>query len=498
MLRRKFLLDCSLILGFSALGFGVMGYHPGIEDDGIYLTAIKSNLNPSLFPHDSEFFRLQLQATLFDKWMAGLIRFTGLSVSVMELLCQFGAIVLTLFACWSIVRQLFPEKRAQWAGVAMVAAMFTLPVAGTALFLVDQHLHARNVATALVLLAVSWVLAGKRFRVIPLLILAMLIHPIMATLGVSFCICLSLSFSEPAMLWLTRRKTALAEAVPLAAAVPLGWILEPPNPLWKKALDTRTYYYLYKWTWYEWLGALAPLLLFWLLWRLARRRNETVLARFALSVFVYGMLQQGLAMFVLSFPSLVRLTPLQPMRYLQIVYFFMALIGGAYIGKYLLKSSVWRWAAFLLIFNGSMLAAQCAEFDGSQHIEWPGRAPENSWLQAFAWIRVNTPTSAYFALDPRYLEAPGEDYHSFRALAERSQLADAIKDTAVVTQVPELGEDWNRQVEAQDGWRQFRLGDFERLKAEFGVDWVLVDYPNQPAGLECQWHNDLLTVCEIP
>ena len=44
-------------------------------------------------------------------------------------------------------------------------------------------------------------------------------------------------------------------------------------------------------------------------------------------------------------------------------------------------------------------------------------------------------------MDPNYLAAPGEDYHSFRALAERSQLADAIKDTAVVTKVPELGPD---------------------------------------------------------
>ena len=492
VLKRKLLLDILLLIGFSTLGFCVMGYHPGIEDDGIYLSAIKSDLNPALFPHDAEFFRLQVQATLFDKWVAGLIRITGIPIPAMEMLCQFATIVLTLFACWSIVRQLFAERRAHWAGVAMVAAMFTLPVAGTALFLVDQHLHARNVATALILLAVSWILAGKRWEAFPLLALAFVIHPIMAVLGISFCFCLSLSFSELDPLWLwSKRKAALA------SAVPLGWILEPPNPLWKKALDTRTYYYLYKWTWYEWLGAIAPLLLFWLLWRLARSRNETVLARFALAVFVYGVLQQALAMFVLAFPSLVRLTPLQPMRYLQIVYFFLALIGGAYIGKYLLKASVWRWTVFLLVFNGTMLTAQRLEFDGSQHIEWPGRAPENPWLQAFAWIRVNTPSNAYFALDPWYLAAPGEDYHSFRALAERSQLADAIKDTAVVTQVPELGEDWNRQVEAQQGWKDFKLADFERLKAEFGVDWVVVSYPQQ-AGLDCHWHNDSLAVCEIP
>jgi hypothetical protein len=95
------------------------------------------------------------------------------------------------------------------------------------------------------------------------------------------------------------------------------------------------------------------------------------------------------------------------------------------------------------------------------------------------------------------MEAPGEDYHSFRALAERSQLADAVKDAAVVTMVPVLGRVWERQVEAEEGWRNFKLADFERLKTQFGVDWVLVSYP-EPEGLHCRWHNRLLAVCQIP
>jgi hypothetical protein len=200
---------------------------------------------------------------------------------------------------------------------------------------------------------------------------------------------------------------------------------------------------------------------------------------------------------MLSSQALIRLTPLQPMRYLHIVYFFFALIAGALAGKHLLKASIWRWALFLLVFNGTMFAAQRAEFSSSQHIEWPDRAPSNPWLQSFAWIRANTPTDAYFALNPRYLESPGEDYHNFRALAERSQLADAIKDTAVVTQVPELAAEWDRQVQAQLGWKDFSLADFERLKTTFGVDWVLVKYP-EPAGLLCAWHNQELSVCRIP
>jgi hypothetical protein len=144
-----------------------------------------------------------------------------------------------------------------------------------------------------------------------------------------------------------------------------------------------------------------------------------------------------------------------------------------------------------------MFFAQRQLFASTPAIELPSTVSANPWMQAFAWTRQSTPTGSYFALDPHYLALPGNDYHSFRALAERSQLADAIKDTSVVTKVPELGPVWQRQVQAQSGWTGFQLRDFERLKAEFGVDWVLVSYP-QPEGLLCRWHNASLAVCQIP
>jgi hypothetical protein len=233
------------------------------------------------------------------------------------------------------------------------------------------------------------------------------------------------------------------------------------------------------------------------LWRFAQKRGETLLARFALGVVFYGVFQQAVAMIMLTPSALVRLTPLQPMRFLHLIYLFMVLMAGCLLGRYVLKASIGRWSVFLLVVNGPMFASQQILFGGSQHLELPWRTSANPWLQAFEWIHSNTPVDAYFAVDPNYLAAPGEDYHSFRALAERSQLADAIKDTAVVTQVPELGPRWAKQVDAQAGWKGFQLADFERLKAEFGIDWVLVSYP-QPAGLKCQWHNNLLSVCAIP
>ena len=480
-----------LILAFSLIAVAVMGYHPGIEDDGVYLTAVKGDLNPVLYQHDAQFFRVQLEATLFDKWVAGFIQFTHIPVEVTELLLQFASILLIIVGCWSIARVLFTEERARWAGVALTAAMMTLPVAGTALYLADQHLHPRNVSTAIILFAVSRILEKKMWQAVPLLMLSFVLHPIMASLGISFCCFLAISMLDPVHVWLRSLRDSLA------STVPLGWIFESPTPIWHKALQTRTYFFLYRWTWYEWLGALAPLALFCILWRIALKRGKTVLARFGLAIFAYGIFQFGVALIIQETPSFIRLTPLQPMRFLHLIYFCMTLVGGCLIGKYFLKASAWRWALFLVVINAGMFASQRALYPGSLHLELPGRRSANPWLQSFAWIRNNTPADAYFAMDPRYLEAPGEDYHSFRALAERSQMADALKDTAVVTQVPDLGPDWDRQVTAQAGWKGFKISDFKRLKADFGVDWVLVSYP-QTAGLDCPWHNDTLVVCRIP
>jgi sugar phosphate isomerase/epimerase len=101
-----------------------------------------------------------------------------------------------------------------------------------------------------------------------------------------------------------------------------------------------------------------------------------------------------------------------------------------------------------------------------------------------------------FALDPRYMELPGEDYHGFRALAERSVLADELKDAGMAARVPRLAPRWLREVEAQRGWRDFQRPDFLRLKAEFGVDWVVLTAPGVE-GLPCPYRNSQVVVCWV-
>ena len=89
----------------------VQGYHPGLEDDAFYLAAIKQDLNPSLFPHDADFFRVQFQATVFDKLIAFSLRWTHVPVEWGILFWQWAVTVLILWGCWRISRRCRSEER---------------------------------------------------------------------------------------------------------------------------------------------------------------------------------------------------------------------------------------------------------------------------------------------------------------------------------------------------------------------------------------------------
>ena len=51
---------------------------------------------------------------------------------------------------------------------------------------------------------------------------------------------------------------------------------------------------------------------------------------------------------------------------------------------------------------------------------------------------------------------PARIFTDFARWPSAASLADAVKDAAVVTQVPELGPVWLRQVQAQEGWQQLQ------------------------------------------
>jgi hypothetical protein len=508
----------------TAAAFLVMGYHPGLEDDAFYLAAIKRNLNPALFPHDADFFRLQFQATIFDKLVALSVRLTRLPIAWTELLWQWAAIFFLLQGCWRIVRRCFSGSSAQWVAVALVAVLLTLPVSGTGIYLADPYLHPRTLATAAIVAALVEVIDRRFWRAGVLLAIAFCIHAIMASFGISLS----------AFLWWTMRKPtpqpdsqANVVLLPIAVAFPLGWIFEPSSDAWRQAAATRSFYFLAHWQWYEWLGIFAPLaLLFGLRLFLQSHRRATpecpvrasALLPLLSALIHYGVFQTVVGLLVMLPPSLERLRPFEPMRYLQLLYLLFVLIVGGLLGEFLERKAAQsrdlpshsplvtgRWPLLLFIpLAAGMFDAQRQMFPATAHIEWPGGMSQNAWLQAFGWIRQNTPVDSLFALDPHYVELPGEDYHGFRALAERSALADYVKDGGMAARVPRLAPRWLKEVTAQSGWQDFRPADFARLQHDFGVNWVIISHDARDPGpsrsypgLTCVYRNQLVYVCRL-
>ncbi len=458
----------------------VHGYHPAVEDAEIYLPGIKRVLNPSLYPYNDGFFASHASRTFFPNLIAASVRLTHLPLDYTLLLWHVLSIFLLLLACWKISRICFHDIRAQVGSVTLVAALLTLPVAGTALYIVDQYLNTRSLSTPAVMFAVASALEGKRLQSLLWIIFTGLIHPLMVVFGFAFIL----------LMWVVRRVSS-----PSYALVLFPLVLAAPSEAYRETLNMHSYFFLLRWQWYEWVGIFAPLGIF--LWVYYLARGQRPQLRLVAATAIWFGLLSFLAGVIITIPSrFAGLTLLQPMRALHLLYILLLTLAGGLLGMEVLQEKAWRWILLLLPLCGIMCYVQRQTFPATPHLELPWTATGNDWVRAFLWIRNNTPPDAYFALDPRHMELPGEDQHGFRAIAERSMLADRVKDSGAVTMFPGLAQEWKRQVQAQDGWQSFRLVDFLRLRYTFGVNWVVLERPGL-IGLDCPYSNKTVLVCRI-
>ena len=495
-MKRKDFLYLSLL---TAATFFVHGYHPAVEDAAVYNPSILKLLHPQLYPFGSEFFELQARLTLYPQFIASSIQLTHLSLEWTLFTWQIVTAFLVLFAAKLLITLCLEGQAAQWAGVCLITALFTLSVAGTALYIKDEYLTPRAFALIAALFMIIAALKRKHWPILLLAAFSAVIHPMMFIYGVSFV---------AVLLWIRWREsptTTPAEASLAAAAtlaLPFGFTFKYPSETYIQVIHMRRYFFLAEWRWYEWLGLVGPIAILWGFARLARRQNRQTLSLLCWAAVVYQSVWLLISIVMTVPPQLIILAHYQPMRSLQLTYVMMFLIGGAFLGEYVLRHRVWAWLALFVPLSFGMFYAQRQLFPASQHIEWPGRAPTNDWLRTFAWIRANTPEDAVFALNPNQMNLPGEDEQGFRALAQRSMLADAVKDSAPAAILPEfpLAEEWKRETDALAGWDQFQIGDFARLHRDWNVTWVVLDLASRvdrPA-LDCPYLRGSLMVCKTP
>jgi hypothetical protein len=476
-----------VLIAFAALL--VHGYHLGVDDAEIYVPAIKKAADPGLYTFGSEFFMAHSHLSLFPSVVGASARLTHLPVDLVIFLWHFGGICLLLMASWRLLSLCFRNEGSRWGGIALLAGVLTVPVAGTALAIMDPYLTARSLSTPAMVFAVACYLAGNRRGSLLWLLAVALIHPQMSVYGAAFLVCLALARHRQ-----TREHVAAASAV-CASAMPFLFPFGQAHGPAREALFSRTYFFLSNWTWYEWLGVVAPLGIAWWLASKTPRNTMPMFRPVLRALVVVGALFTAAGLIVTFSPQLENFTRLQPMRAFHLIYVIFFLVLGGLIGEYLLRHDIRRWLGLFVPLAVSMWCVQQDTYASSSHVEWPGVADRNRWNTAFIWIRNHTPKNAVFALDPDYMLRPGEDSQGFRALAERSALAENIKDSGAVSLFPELAVEWKAEVTAQHGWQQFRPEDFQNLAKEYPVTWIVADHP--PLHAICPYMSGGLVVCRI-
>src|SRR5271155_4615948 len=274
----------------------VQGYHPFAEDAEIYLPGVEKILHPGLFPVGPEFFQSHASLTFFPNLIAFSLRVTHLPMEVGLFLWHVASIFLLLLACWELSGLFFSNARARWGGVCLVAALLTIPVAGTALYIMDQYLNPRNLAAFAAIFAVTRTLENKYAQALLWLAFAVCVHPLMGAFACSFCSLLA------AMKYGMKRaevRNAGANATIESSAagvlgcllLPFGISLDPPSsPAYHQAALRHGFHYIQRWQWYEQFGILAPVVLFWWFGRMARARGSRRLDLLCRAFIIYDLI----------------------------------------------------------------------------------------------------------------------------------------------------------------------------------------------------------------
>jgi hypothetical protein len=496
-----------LLVALTILVLLVHGYHPLAEDGGLYAAGVLWKLDPTLFPQYTAFVTEHLRFSIFAPFVAAIVRHAPLSLAWTLLLLYLLSIALTLFAARQILRRIIVSEAAQLAGIALLVAWWTLPVAATSLMLMDPYLTARSLSLPLSLLAIAFALDNWRRRpraplaCILLLLLAFLFHPLMASYAVAFVISLQIVKHRRALpLFL------LLTALALAAALIIQLHAPPETPALRAAEITRYYWFLSQWHLYELLGIIAPLLIFALLLRQRRIVFSPAAATLCRAAIALGLLTTLIALlFARENLSTHLIARLQPLRIFVLLYALMAMLLGVSLQQLcfttrprpLVLRAFLRALPFvvLIAFAAIMFEAQRATFPASAHLELPYKPNPNCWTQAFLWARDHTPPNALFAIDADYITTPREDAQTFRATAQRSVLPDHSKDGGEAAITPALAGAWLLGDRVQSGLSALDDTTRDARLRPLGVTWMVL-HADAHTYHPCPYSNSVVKVCQ--
>ena len=478
----------------------IHGYHLGVEDAEIYIPAARKLLSPTLYPFAPEFFEAHGHLSLFSPILAWTSRLTHASMDWTIFAWYVGTLFAMLVACWMLASACFINNRARWSAVLVITAVLTMPATNTGLLLMDPYLTARSLSTPLTLGALACFLERKYLWMSVAMVLTAAVHPQMVVYlvflaGLIWIVGKSKTRNQKKTL---ERQPVLASAALIpSSSLPTGFHLARAQEPYREALFSRDYFFLYNWAWYHWVGMLAPLAILAWFWKGKLRGTRPGFEQLSFALIPFGLLSIVVALILGSTPLFEMFARLQPLRSFHLITIVFVLLLGGVLGEYWAKGWPWVTAAIVVPLAIGMFFVARQTYASSPHIELPSDTSSNAWVNALLWVRHNTPETAVFAVDSRYFKDEGTDVHGFRAISERSALADYFKDGGVVSLFPALAPEWKQMSDATHGLNHFSLEDFSRLQQKYpAVSWTIV-HGIPPSGLYCPYRERGYAVCRL-
>ncbi|MDI3255437.1 MAG: hypothetical protein QJR10_11735 [Bacillota bacterium] len=468
----------------------VHGYHPFADDAGIYVAGIRAMLNPQLFQVDADFVTAHTRLSVFSHVFAWTIRTFHLPLELALLSAYLLSVFAFLLGSLRLAQRIFQDGVRPWGATLLASVLFTLPVAATALTLMDPYVTARSFSTPFSLFALAACMDRAWLRTAAWLLLVSLMHPLMGVYLAAFLL-VYLLVSKEDWTWLI----VTCVAAFLSAFVIYVWTMQSALPQgYREAALSRGYFFLSCWHWFEWLGLALPLLLM----LVAVLRSENLAVRnLCLTFIATGTTAWLVSVCFIHTSGSFFLARIQPLRTFQMIYLIGVLLLGGFLAHFFRGRLAIVGAGTLMFTAGLMMLVQRQTYPASAHVEWPFAAPRNPWQQAFVWIRYNTPQNAIFALDSNYTKSGAEDTQGFRATAARSALVDDLKDGGVVAIFPALAPQWKKQRDLEEGLDG--ISDHERMTRlkPMGVTWLLLR-SSATTQFDCPYRNSVVKVCRLP
>ena len=391
-------LSRAVILFLSLLAIAVQGYHYGVDDAAIYIPAVERFAHPSLFPYGADFFLSHSRVSIFSKVVGAAVRWLHMPLSWAVLAFHVLGIYLLLLAGHWLATLCFTRARAQWAATLTLASVLTFRLqAQRCLSWIPISRRARSPRRLRSLLSrpssrrvqpLRWFCSPSPHRCIPRWRLTALrwwcslcrdsrptrVPAEEALAGsIGFFVRLPTDFiSGPRRSPIARRFTHAPSSLPGHGPGMSGPVSAAArNPLCHHAHPLIGGHACG--------GATLP--------RLAGARAASPSRRFFSSA-----------------PAATSMTscacsPCAPSNSST----SSCSCCSAAWQRVSTARKVWRWLLLFLPISATMYGVDRSLYPASHHLELPGRAVVNPWLQAFNWVRYNTPEDAVFALPPRYL-----------------------------------------------------------------------------------------------